>query len=71
MTKRQEISIVKSALRRADIPFRRVCHGTGTATWWLKIYLNNGEDEDRKVIKLAQKVTGRFGPYDGNISVMG
>lgn len=71
MTQREEIAIVKKELKKAGIPFKKVRHGTGSASWWLKIYLKNGEDEDRKVIQIAQKATGRFGLHDGRIAVFG
>ena len=39
MTQREETTLVKKALKQADIPCVYVRHGKGTARWWLEINL--------------------------------
>lgn len=68
---RDETQAVKEALRKARLPFRKVCHGSGTAWGWLHIYA--GENASRetcdRILRVAQEVTGRHGDYQGEILV--
>ena len=67
MERAAETRAVKAALKAEGLTFRRVFHGTGTACAWLNIA---GIDWDQRgrVISTAQRVTGRYGNYDGRIN---
>ena len=71
---RTETRKVKEALTQAGIKCR-VSHGTGTASPWLHITIQEQEHPtatralEGKVIKIAQSVTGRRGQSDGRINV--
>ncbi len=70
----KETKVVKDALIKAGYSNVRVNHGTGTARSWLHIHCSpksgqSSEDKRRNVIRIAQRVTGRHGEYDGNINV--
>lgn len=68
MGKTDETRLVKAALNREGISFRRVGHGTGTAAGWLRITGVAREYQDR-ALAVVQRETGRYGPWDGHISI--
>ena len=76
MERRKETTVVKKALIEAGFDRRRthVGHGRGTAANWLEIEVSVSNEEYwqkdyAKAINIAQRVTGRHGDYDGQISV--
>ena len=68
MERKAETKAVKRALAKAGIR-ARVRHGRGTSWGWLYITVDPNLGLRDKVIEIAQRVTGRRGEYDGNISV--
>lgn len=71
LDKRTETKMVRAALIKANFRVRKVGHGTGTASGWLKIYLHPDEwPREREATFLVQNLTGRHGEYDGRIIVL-
>ena len=68
MERRQETKEVKTALAKAGIK-ARVGHGRGTSWGWLYITVDRALMLRPEIVAIAQRVTGRKGEYDGNISV--
>ena len=70
----QETKAVKDALIQAGYANVRVKHGTGTAWGWLHIYADAKPNQSWQemysdIIRIAQRITGRHGDYNGNINV--
>lgn len=68
LTRRQETKMVKAALYDAGIK-ARVGHGSGTSWGWLYITVDRSLMLKNEIVEIAQRVTGRKGDYDGDISV--
>ncbi len=74
MERKHETKAVKQALASNGFTGISVGHGTGTAWGWLHIRINQlncfSEANTRNgALRIAQRVTGRHGDYDGNINV--
>ena len=75
MTRRQEeTKAVRKALADKGYKVLHVGHGTGTARCWLHIKVASQpeclrHETMQAVIRIAEKVTGRLGDYDGRINV--
>lgn len=75
-THRAETKAVKEALIKAGFRNVRVGHGTGTAWAWLDIHCDpkprqSWREKRNEVLRIAKRVTGRHGDYDGDIAVHG